>query len=45
MLPSERADRYRADGMPVVAWTTRTPGEWDAVKAHCDNHIFEGFAA
>jgi glycerophosphoryl diester phosphodiesterase len=45
MLPDERADAYRAAGMPVVAWTTRTPGEWDAVKGHCDNHIFEGFAA
>jgi glycerophosphoryl diester phosphodiesterase len=45
MLPDARADQYRADGMPVVAWTTRSPGEWDAVKAHCDNHIFEGFAA
>lgn len=45
MLPSSRADEYRADGMPVVAWTTRSPSEWDKVKAHCDNHIFEGFAA
>ena len=45
MLPDARADQYRQDGMPVVAWTTRTPGEWDAVKGHCDNHIFEGFAA
>jgi glycerophosphoryl diester phosphodiesterase len=45
MLPSERADEYRAEGMPVVAWTTRAPAEWDKVSAHCDNHIFEGFAA
>ena len=45
MLPSERADTYRAEGMPVVAWTTRAPAEWDKVSAHCDNHIFEGFAA
>jgi glycerophosphoryl diester phosphodiesterase len=45
MLPSERADQYRADGMPVVAWTTRSPAEWDKLSAHCDNHIFEGFAA
>jgi glycerophosphoryl diester phosphodiesterase len=45
MLPSERADDYRAEGMPVVAWTTRSPAEWDKVSAHCDNHIFEGFPA
>ena len=45
MLPSERADEYREGGMPIVAWTTRTPAEWDKVSAHCDNHIFEGFAA
>ena len=45
MLPSARADEYRADGLPVVAWTTRSPSEWDQVKAHCDNQIFEGFAA
>ena len=45
MLPDARADSYRAEGMPVVAWTTRSPAEWDAVSAHCDNHIFEGFAA
>ena len=35
----------RAKGMPVVAWTVRKPEEWDAVKAHCDNLIFEGFHA
>ena len=45
MLPDARAEGYRADGMPVVAWTTRSPAEWDAVSACCDNHIFEGFAA
>jgi glycerophosphoryl diester phosphodiesterase len=43
MLPSERADAYRADGMPVVAWTVRQPAQWEAVKDHCDNLIFEGF--
>jgi glycerophosphoryl diester phosphodiesterase len=45
MLPSKRADEYRAEGMPIVAWTVRSPAEWDGVKAHCDNLIFEGFAA
>jgi len=45
MLPSERAARLRADGMPVVAWTVREPAQWDAVKDGCDNLIFEGFHA
>ncbi|MEJ0065855.1 MAG: glycerophosphodiester phosphodiesterase [Caulobacteraceae bacterium] len=45
MLPSERADKYRKEGMPIVAWTVRDPAEWNKIKDHCDNLIFEGFAA
>jgi glycerophosphoryl diester phosphodiesterase len=45
MLPSERAAKLRAAGMPVVAWTVRDPAQWDAVKDGCDNLIFEGFHA
>jgi glycerophosphoryl diester phosphodiesterase len=45
MLPDPRAAKFREDGMPVVAWTVREPGQWDAVKDHCDNLIFEGFEA
>ena len=45
MLPSEPAARHRAQGMPVVAWTVRQPEQWDSVKDHCDNLIFEGWAA
>ncbi|OZA73733.1 MAG: glycerophosphodiester phosphodiesterase [Caulobacter sp. 39-67-4] len=45
MLPSARADVYRAKGMPVIAWTVRSPEQWDAVSDHCDNLIFEGFEA
>src|SRR4029453_4402970 len=51
MLPSERAAKLRARGMPVVAWTAGGPGrggepaQWDAVKDGCDNLIFEGFHA
>ncbi|WP_293902148.1 glycerophosphodiester phosphodiesterase [Phenylobacterium sp.] len=44
MLPSPRAARLRAEGMPVIAWTVREPGQWETVKAVCDNLIFEGFA-
>jgi len=45
MLPDERATRFRDEGMPIVTWTIRDPAQWDAVKDHCDNLIFEGFAA
>ena len=45
MLPSKEAQRYREQGMPIVAWTVRSPDEWARVKDGCDNLIFEGFAA
>ena len=45
VLPSVKADAFRKDGLPVVAWTVRQPAQWDTVKSHCDNLIFEGFAA
>ena len=44
MLPSPKAAKLRAKGMPVVAWTVREPAQWDHVKGGCDNLIFEGFA-
>jgi glycerophosphoryl diester phosphodiesterase len=43
MLPSKRADALRRAGMPVVAWTVRSPEQWRSVRGHCDNMIFEGF--
>ena len=43
MLPSPRAAEYRAKGMPIIAWTVRDPVQWEAVRAGCDNLIFEGF--
>ena len=45
ILPSEQAAGFRVEGLPVVAWTVRKPEEWDAVRAVCDNLIFEGFEA
>ncbi|MET0295400.1 MAG: glycerophosphodiester phosphodiesterase [Phenylobacterium sp.] len=45
MLPCERAAAHRAGGMPVIAWTIRRPDQWESLKAHCDNLIFEGFRA
>ena len=43
MLPSEAAQRHRAAGLPVAAWTVRSPAQWESVKGGCDNFIFEGF--
>lgn len=45
MLPSAKAAELRRQGMPVIAWTVRSAEEWDRLKPHCDNLIFEGFAA
>jgi glycerophosphoryl diester phosphodiesterase len=45
MLPSPSADALRAQGMPVVAWTVRSPEQWARVALHCDNLMFEGYRA
>ena len=45
MLPCPRADVLRAQGMPVVGWTVRSADDWERVRGHCDNLIFEGFLA
>ena len=45
MLPSPKATKLRAEGMPIVAWTVREPAEWEAIRDGCDNLIFEGFHA
>jgi hypothetical protein len=45
LLPSAAATRLRQASMPVVAWTVRSPDQWDKVRDHSDNLIFEGFAA
>jgi glycerophosphoryl diester phosphodiesterase len=45
MLPCARADQLRNEGYPIVAWTVRSPEQWERLCDHCDNLIFEGFAA
>ncbi|MDO8380483.1 glycerophosphodiester phosphodiesterase family protein [Phenylobacterium sp.] len=44
-VSSDIVAKHRAEGMPVVAWTVRKPEQWEAIKEHCDNLIFEGWAA
>jgi glycerophosphoryl diester phosphodiesterase len=44
-VASPAVAKHRAEGMPVVAWTVRNPAQWTPIKDHCDNLIFEGFAA
>lgn len=43
MAATPRAAALRAQGLPVIAWTVRDPAEWEGLKPHCDNLIFEGF--
>jgi glycerophosphoryl diester phosphodiesterase len=45
LLPSPSADALRAQGLPVVAWTLRSPEQWARVASHCDNLMFEGYLA
>jgi hypothetical protein len=45
MLPSAEAERYRQQGMPIIAWTVRTLEEGERLEPYCDNVIFEGFKA
>jgi glycerophosphoryl diester phosphodiesterase len=40
---SEPARRHRAAGLPVIAWTVRSPEEAAKVAPCSDNVIFEGF--
>ena len=45
MLPSPSAEAMRAQGLPVVCWTVRSPALRSRVAALCDNFMFEGFQA
>jgi hypothetical protein len=45
LLPWDRAEAFRAEGMPIVAWTVRTAKEVERLRTHVDNVIFEGFEA
>lgn len=42
-LPFPAVGRARRRGLPVLAWTVRSPEERDRVVPFCDNIIFEGF--
>ena len=45
MVADPKVVTYREQGIPVVAWTVRSAAQWSAIEHHCDNMIFEGFAA
>lgn len=45
LIPSRRLERLRADGLPVVTWTIRSPREHARVERAADNVIFEGWRA
>ncbi|MDH4384093.1 MAG: glycerophosphodiester phosphodiesterase [Caulobacter sp.] len=45
MLPSPEAERYRQQGMPIIAWTVRNLEDGERLEPFCDNVIFEGFKA
>jgi glycerophosphoryl diester phosphodiesterase len=45
MIGGRVATRHRAQGVPVITWTLRSTEDVDAVAAHVDNFIFEGFTA
>jgi hypothetical protein len=45
MLPGELAAKHRARGLPIVAWTVKSPEQWDEIRDGCDNLIFEGYRA
>ena len=45
MVADPKVVAYREQGLPVVAWTVRSAAQWEMIAPHCDNMIFEGFAA
>jgi glycerophosphoryl diester phosphodiesterase len=45
MIEDPKAAKLRAQGMPLIAWTVRSQAEREQLAPHCDNVIFEGFAA
>ena len=43
MIPSPRADAFRALGLPMVVWTVRSAEQRALALAFADNLMFEGF--
>jgi glycerophosphoryl diester phosphodiesterase len=41
---SPGAQRRRAEGYPIIAWTLRSADQWATAEPFADNLIFEGFA-
>lgn len=45
MVGGRIANRYRAQGVPVVGWTARSAEDAERIARDADNFIFEGFTA
>ncbi|MEN0001312.1 MAG: glycerophosphodiester phosphodiesterase family protein [Pseudomonadota bacterium] len=43
-LPNAFVSQVRAQGLPVITWTVRTPDDADLTYRHADQITFEGFA-
>lgn len=43
MLNSPAVERQRRAGLPIIAWTARTPEEYNRARSMADAVIFEGF--
>jgi glycerophosphoryl diester phosphodiesterase len=44
-LPWAPIETLRADGMPIISWTIRSPGQAWSARRYSDQITFEGFAA
>lgn len=42
-LPNRFTDKCRKKGIKLLAWTVRSPQEYERIKNHADNIIFEQF--
>ena len=45
MVGGRIANRHRAQGLPVIAWTARSAEDVAGIAGRADNFIFEGFTA
>jgi glycerophosphoryl diester phosphodiesterase len=44
IIAKPAALKAREGGLPVIGWTAKSQADWDNVRDHADNMIFEGFS-